>query len=375
MAKIDKAATQALSVADKRRRRYITASVLNKNIRFQYDTGSDITIIGRDEWIRLGSPKLLQGEIVEYAGGSELDVLGRFCCPVSALGRAGKIDIDVAARNQINLFGLNAIDNLHLWSTPLSDVHDTNSVFKLQLKNTNNSDVTNQDPSMLLEPISQLSRNNQDTPSTRNNFAEAIHQEFPNLFADKLGTCHNFKAKFTLTQNAQCVQMPCRQIPIAMEKLVQEELQRLESLGIIERVESSDWTSPIVIARKHNGKIRLCADFSTRVNRALIHNRHPLPCVESIMTKLNGSHFFSLLDLSDAFFQVEIAERHKDITTISTPIGLFRFKRLPFGIKTAPAIFQQAMDHTLSGLDGVYAYIDDVVITGSNRAEHDRRLR
>lgn len=131
-------------------------------------------------------------------------------------------------------------------------------------------------------------------------------------------------------------------------------------------MEFSNWATPIVIVKKHNGKIRLCADYSTGVNCALINNQHPLPNVEGVMAKLNGNHFFSILDLSDAFFQVEIAEDHRDIT-ITTPKGLFRFKRLPFGIKTAPAIFQQAMDNTLAGLVGVHAYIDDVIVSGFNR--------
>ena len=127
--------------------------------------------------------------------------------------------------------------------------------------------------------------------------------------------------------------------------------------------------------KKPNEKIRVCADFSTGVNVALFDNRHPLPSVDNIFTKLNGSAYFSILDLSDAFFQIEIAEDSREITTIATPRGLFRFRRLPFGIKTAPAIFQQAMDHTLAGLQGVYAYIDDVVVTGSTREEHDQRLQ
>ncbi|KMQ87705.1 rna-directed dna polymerase reverse transcriptase and integrase domain containing, partial [Lasius niger] len=94
-------------------------------------------------------------------------------------------------------------------------------------------------------------------------------------------------------------------------------------------------------------------DYSTDVNSALIDNRHPLPSVENIILKLNGSCFFNLIDLGDAFFQLEIDENHREITTITTPKELFRFKRLSFGIKTAPAIFQQAMDATLSGLEGV----------------------
>jgi len=73
--------------------------------------------------------------------------------------------------------------------------------------------------------------------------------------------------------------------------------------------------------------------------------------------------------------QIEIAKDHRDITTIITTKGLFRFKRLLFGIKTAPAIFQQAMDYTLSGLAGVHAYINDVIVAGPTRQEHDTRLR
>lgn len=199
--------------------------------------------------------------------------------------------------------------------------------------------------------------------SLHNAYLKDVLQRFPSLFAEELGTCHNIKIKFNLASDARPVQIPCRQIAFAMENLLEEELRRLKSKDIIKPVDTSIWTSPIVIAKKQNRKIRLCADYSTDVNSALIDNRHPLPSVENIILKLNGSCFFNLIDLGDAFFQLEIDENHREITTITTPKELFRFKRLSFGIKTAPAIFQQAMDATLSGLEGVYAYLDDVVIT------------
>lgn len=159
-----------------------------------------------------------------------------------------------------------------------------------------------------------------------------------------------------------------------MEKL-EEELQRLESLNIIEQGHLSDWSTPIVIVKKPDGRIRLYADFSTGVNQALKDNMYPLSNLDNIMSKLNGNSFFSVLDLSDVFLQIAVAEDHRDVTTITTPKDLFRFKRLPFGLKTASAIFQQAMNYTLSGLEGVYAYIDDVVVAGSTRQEHDTCLR
>jgi len=146
--------------------------------------------------------------------------------------------------------------------------------------------------------------------SLHNTYLKDVLRQFPSLFTE-LGICHNFKAKFNLTDNARPVQIPCRQIVFAMENLLEEELKRLESNNIIGHVDTSNWTSPIVIAKKQNGKIRLCANYSTRVNSVLISNRHSLPSVESIILKLNGSCFFSLIDLRDAFFQIENPDRRE----------------------------------------------------------------
>ncbi|XP_046621104.1 uncharacterized protein K02A2.6-like [Neodiprion virginianus] len=302
--------TQSLTSVGKHRRKYVPVTILGKVVNLQYDSGSDIKLIGKDEWERRGSPDLVASEIVEHAGGSEFKMIGKFKYSVQALDRNAELEIDVANRVGVNLFGLNAIDSLDLWSVPLSEYENPEIIFRVQ---------------------------SSETP----------------------------KPKFA------AVQIPCRPIPYAIEKPLEEEVQRLEDKGIIERVEFSNWTTPLVIAKKFNSKMRLCADYDTGVNRALIDNRHPLHNVEGIITKLNGNRFFSVLDLSDAFFQLEIAEDHREITTITTPKRLFRFRQLPFGIKTAPAMFQQAMDSMLAGLQGACAYIDDVVVTGSNRQEHD----
>ncbi|XP_024870004.1 uncharacterized protein K02A2.6-like [Temnothorax curvispinosus] len=219
-----------------------------------------------------------------------------------------------------------------------------------------------------------LLKSDQGVTSQHNVYLEDVLQHFPTLFADDLGTCNNFKVKVNIAKDARPVQSKCRQIPYAMEALLAEELKRLESLGIIESVATSNWTSPIVIAKKQNGKIRLCGDYSTGINSVLISNSHSLPTVDNINAKLNGNRYFSVLDLSDAFFQLEIDKDHREITTIVTPFGLYRYTREPFGLKTAPADFQQAMDNTLEGLEGVSAYFDDVIVRGRTRKEHHERL-
>lgn len=82
----------------------------------QYDSGSDITIINKDEWVRLGSPNLVASETVEHAGGSKLKLSGKFRCEVQVRDRKAMLDVHVTDRTGANLFGLDAIDNLDLWS-------------------------------------------------------------------------------------------------------------------------------------------------------------------------------------------------------------------------------------------------------------------
>lgn len=292
---------------------------------------------------------------VDHAGGKTLEILGRFKCLIRAANREGEIYIHVVSRSGLNLLGLNAIDKLNLWNISLDDCRNLN--FR-----PNSQDITPKN-------------GNSSTPNTLllNNH-DCFFRKFPKLFAPGLGKCKHFQAKFRLLDNAVPVQSPYRQIPYAMEKPLEGELSRLESLDIIERISSLDWSIAIILVKKHNGGLRLCADYSTGVNQSLRDNPYPLPNVDSIISKLASNSYFSILDLFDAFMQIEVAEDHRDISTITTPKGIFRFKRLPFSVKTAPAIFQQAMDHTLSGLEGVYAYIDDVVVAGTFKQEYDIRL-
>lgn len=235
------------------------------------------------------------------------------------------------------------------------------------------NDCRKLDSSPVLQCAALKNVNSLPTKMQLSDYHKNIINKFPKLFTPSLGSHKHFQAKFKLVENAYPVQDSYRPISYAMEKLLEDELSRLEAQDIIEQVSSSDWSS-LIIVKKRDGKIRLRADYSTGVNQSLRSDTYPLPNVNDTISKFNNNSFFSILDLSEAFMQIEIAEDHRDITTITTPKGLFRFKRLPFGIKTAPTTFEQAMDRTLSGLKGVHDYIDDVIVMGATRSEHDTRL-
>ena len=89
---------------------------------------------------------------------------------------------------------------------------------------------------------------------------------------------------------------------------------------------------------------------------------------------MTGGKKFTTLDLSQAYQQLPLDEKSKELVTINTHRGLYRYTRLPFGIASAPAIFQKLMDTVLQGLPHVICYIDDILITGNDDEEHLRNL-
>lgn len=119
---------------------------------------------------------------------------------------------------------------------------------------------------------------------------------------------------------------------------------------------------------------RICGDYSTGLNDTFEPNDYPLPLPEDIFEKLSNCKFFSKIDLSDAFHQIEIDPQYRPLLTINTHRGLYLYNRLPPGIKIAPAAFQMVIDKMLAGLKNVSGYLDDIIVGGTSEAEHDAIL-
>uniref|UniRef100_A0A5S6R0S0 Reverse transcriptase domain-containing protein n=1 Tax=Trichuris muris TaxID=70415 RepID=A0A5S6R0S0_TRIMR len=204
--------------------------------------------------------------------------------------------------------------------------------------------------------------------------AAHVLQRYPRIHGDRLGLCTQAKASLSLKPGARPVYRPKRPVPYAALSAVEQELHRLEQNGIISAVNHSYWAAPIVAVKKRDGSFRICADFSTGLNDALELHRYPLPSPEDIFTVLNGGALFSRIDFADAYLQVEVDEQSKELLTINTHRGLYRYNRLPFGVKSAPGIFQQIMDTMLAGLTGGVAYLDDVIIVGKDSEDQQKNL-
>ena len=194
------------------------------------------------------------------------------------------------------------------------------------------------------------------------------------LFGSEMGKMKNFKA--TIVVEDDCQPKFCRPRPVAyaLRNKVEAELDRLQKTGVISPVSHSNWGTPIVPVIKRSGDLRICGDFKVTVNQVLKVEQYPLPRIEDIFSQLSGGSSFSKLDLAHAYQQMEIDEASKEFVTINTHKGLFVYNRLPFGIASAPAIYQNAMEQIVQGLPGIQVYLDDILCTGSTYDEHLNNL-
>ena len=121
---------------------------------------------------------------------------------------------------------------------------------------------------------------------------------------------------------------------------------------------------------KTDGSIRICGDYKITVNRVSHLEQYPIPTLDDLCEKLMDGKQFSKLDLSHAYSQLPLDEASKEFITINTHKGLFRYNRLPFGVSSAPAIFQRTIENILQGIPHMAVYLDDIIVTGTTRAQH-----
>ena len=165
-----------------------------------------------------------------------------------------------------------------------------------------------------------------------------------------------------------------RVVPLAKKDKIDTVLDNLEQEGIVTKVNHSEWAAPIVTPLKKDGSVRVCGDFKVTVNPQLEIEQYPLPRIDEIFANLAGGKEFSLIDLRQAYLQMEVDEDSQKYLTINTHRGLYRYKRLVYGVASAPAIWQRAMDQVLQGLPMVQCYLDDIIITGHDFQDHLKNL-
>ena len=139
--------------------------------------------------------------------------------------------------------------------------------------------------------------------------------------------------------------------------------------------EHPDWATPIIAVLKSDKKsVRICGGFSSTVNPVSKLDKYPIPHIEDLFAMLKKGKTFTKIDLSQAYQQIPLDVASKKFVVINTHKGLFGYTCLPYGISSAPGIFQRTIENLLQGIPGVAVYIDDILVTGATEEQHLKSL-
>lgn len=196
---------------------------------------------------------------------------------------------------------------------------------------------------------------------------------YPDRF-DKLGELPG-EAVILLKDDAIPHQDAPRKWPIHIKIPLESEVDRLEALGIIRKMnEHADYVSTITFAFKGDGSIRICIN-PNHLNKCIKRCAHKTPTLEEISYKLKGAKKMTKLDAKDGYWSVKVAKQSQPLTTFRTPKGKYCYQRLPMGLATSQDIFQSKMDDIIADCPvGVIGITDDVVIHGKSDEEHSKNL-
>src|SRR6266487_3393771 len=166
------------------------------------------------------------------------------------------------------------------------------------------------------------------------------------------------------------IKQKARRLSVKEKEIEKEHIEEMLKKGII-RKSKSPWSSPVVFVPKKGGEIRFCIDFR-RLNKVTRKDNHPLPRIDEMLDKFEGSQWFSSIDLASAYWQVEMDERDIEKTAFITSEGLYESLVMPFGLCNAPATFQRLMHEVLGNLIYTKApvYLDDIIIHSKTFEQH-----
>lgn len=176
------------------------------------------------------------------------------------------------------------------------------------------------------------------------------------------------------TGDHQAISVPPYRMSPKNKEILKKEIDRMMEEGIIEECESP-WAAPVVLVPKKTGDMRVCVDYR-RLNSVTLPDAYPLPRMDDLLHNAKRTFFMTTIDLRAGYHQVSVRECDRDKTAFVSPFGTFRYCRMPFGLRSAPATFQRLMDRFRGGLGDVLilAYLDDLIVLSSTFDEHVKDL-
>ena len=288
-------------------------------------------------------------------GGSRLPVVGQVIIPVWREGQRFKLDCKLVDNIDIRpILGRKACLGMNI-----IQYMDNDEIHKPKVGNA---------------PVYTMT----SASSSGLNRADLIRQ-FPRVFAEEVGQLEG-EYHIKLDATISPVQHAPRRVPVALRDQLKAELDKMTEQGIIAPVIApTPWVSSLVVVPKKNGMLRLCLDPKD-LNKAVQREHYPLPTIEDVATRLHGAKVFTKLDVRSGFWHITLDNASSYLTTFNTPFGRFRWRRMPFGIRSAPEVFQRRMHELIEGMPQVEVIADDFVVVGKGdtieeaNSDHDKNL-
>jgi transposase InsO family protein len=197
--------------------------------------------------------------------------------------------------------------------------------------------------------------------------------KFPKLFSGVLDTYPHRKIHIDLNEGAQPVAARPYPVPKHHEAVFKAELKRLCEIGVLERTGASQWLSPTFIIPKKDGRVRWISDMRA-LNKVIKRKVYNLPKIQDILKKRPRYEFLTKIDLSLHYYTFELDDESKDLCSICTPFGNYRYRKMVMGLSFSPDTAQEIMESIFRDEEDVDNYIDDVGVFSLSWDDHVRTL-
>lgn len=302
-----------------------------KELKCQLDTGAECNVLNYNDYKFLcGNEKLERSRMqLRCYGGKMLKPLGKKILTAIHNGQLYDLEFQVVDTNQPPLISAETCEQLNL-----------------------------------IQIHAELCKINLEEPLTKEKLVESFNDVFTGL------GCLSGKYNIEIDDSIVPVKSYPRRIPITMKEKLKQKLDELEADGVIKKETGpTEWISNLVLVNKGD-KMRICMDPS-ELNKAIKRAHYQIPTLEELTPQLSKAKVFSVVDAKSGFWQVELTEPASKLTTFWTPFARYRWLRMPFGICSAPEVFQLKLLEVLQGLKGVLTIADDILVFGEGDSEEE----
>ncbi len=334
------------------------------------DTGADCNVLPKDCVPHLTLTPTTT--TIKAWGNFSLPVLGEVECHVRYKNHdVIALFFVVDFHNMQPLMSLSLSRELDLISELVTAKRPTSPFTSTSQLTCSLSNLQSGSSSTLLPPVEHNKNKSNCTSCTQDIISE---------FADKglftgIGCIKGIQHKIVVDESVTPTSQPARRLPPALRDTVEAKLRQMSDDKIITKVtDPTDWCSPLVVTTKKSGDIRICCDLRS-LNKAVKRPEFQIPSFEELVNRINGAEIYTVLDATSAFHQIQVHPDSQHLLTFGTSIGRFAWVRVPYGLRSAPELFQSILTDILCDIPNVLVFFDDILIAAKTISEHDSILR